>query len=804
MHYSTDSEPLQFVLCRLKRVKRCRDGYVASCPVTTHGKGRGDRNPSLSIGLGSDGQVLLTCHAGCSRDAILAAMGLTSRDLYPRKDSLHVRRKRKPRMFYDSIDSAILALLRDPKLRGGREKHRYSYHTAEGELAFIVLRFNFEDGREKTFRPLHPVDDRWAIGDPPGLLPLYRLPDLREAGRIYIFEGEGPVDAAYPLGLTSTTSAHGSKSAHNTDWSPVRGKEIVVVPDNDNPGRAYARTVAEILLRLGCQVKIVELPGLPESGDIVDFVEARDSRESQEVRGMIETIVDAVPYEQTSRANESDPLDQWSDPQPLPGELPPVLPFGSELLPEALRPWIQDIADRVQCPPDFPAVAVMVALAAVVGRRVGIRPKQKDDWVVVSNLWGGVIGRPGILKTPAVQEALKPLLRLEVDAKREFGGLCEEHTVKQLVAQARRKVAAKDIEKAVKNGSDAESVARTSLKGEIEVPTRQRYVTNDCTVEKLGELLKENPNGLLAFRDELTGFLRSLDKDGQEGARAFYLEAWNGTGRFTYDRIGRGTIDIEAACVSILGGIQPGPLLAYLRSAVAGGGADDGLIQRFQLLVWPDVSKEWRNVDEWPDIDAKDNAYAVFTRLSDLNPAAVGAEHDKLERDGIPFLRFDSEAQRLFDEWRAALEQKVRSGTEHPAIESHLAKYRSLIPALALLSHLADGDVGPVGPAALERAIRWSRYLESHARRIYAAVIHPDIAAAKALTQRILAGHVKDGFSLRDIYRHGWTGLSAREDAERAVTALCDFDWLNEVKEKTAGRSRTRYFINPKIHEGSC
>lgn len=87
---------------------------------------------------------------------------------------------------------------------------------------------------------------------------------------------------------------------------------------------------------------------------------------------------------------------------------------------------------------------------------------------------------------------------------------------------------------------------------------------------------------------------------------------------------------------------------------------------------------------------AKNNAYAVFTRLSDLNPVAVCAERDKLEPDGIPFLRFDSEAHRLFHEWRAALEQKVRSGTEHPAIESHLAKYRSLVPALALLSYLAD------------------------------------------------------------------------------------------------------------------
>lgn len=96
-------------------------------------------------------------------------------------------------------------------------------------------------------------------------------------------------------------------------------------------------------------------------------------------------------------------------------------------------------------------------------------------------------------------------------------------------------------------------------------PIRRRYITNDPTVEKLGEILNQNPNGVLVSRDELVGLLRNLDKTGQEAARAFYIEAWNGNGRFTYDRVGRGTVDIEAAIVSIVGCIQPGPLRGYLR-----------------------------------------------------------------------------------------------------------------------------------------------------------------------------------------------------------------------------------------------
>jgi hypothetical protein len=64
--------------------------------------------------------------------------------------------------------------------------------------------------------------------------------------------------------------------------------------------------------------------------------------------------------------------------------------------------------------------------------------------------------------------------------------------------------------------------------------------------------------------------------------------------------------------VSILGGIQPGPLAHYLRDVFEGGIGDDGLIQRFQLVVWPDVSREWRNIDRWPDSEAKQLAFAVF------------------------------------------------------------------------------------------------------------------------------------------------------------------------------------------------
>src|SRR5438128_6910695 len=162
-------------------------------------------------------------------------------------------------------------------------------------------------------------------------------------------------------------------------------------------------------------------------------------------------------------------------------------------------------------------------------------------------------------------------------------------------------------------------------------PVAKRYLVNDTTVEKLGELLNHHPNGLLLFRDELSGWLHTMDRPGHENDRAFYCEAWNGTSAYTYDRIGRGTLHIRAACLSVLGGIQPGPLERYLR-AVFGGRGDDGLLQRFQLAVWPDGAGPWRHVDRWPDAAARARVVEILPRLTPLDRAPSWAYKDLSRR----------------------------------------------------------------------------------------------------------------------------------------------------------------------------
>jgi putative DNA primase/helicase len=337
-----------------------------------------------------------------------------------------------------------------------------------------------------------------------------------------------------------------------------------------------------------------------------------------------------------------------------------------------------------------------------------------------------------------------------------------------------------------------------------EEPTLRRYVVNDATVEKLGELLNKNPNGVLTYRDELTGFLYTLDREGHENDRGFYMEGWNGTGDYIYDRINRGTLYIPAVCLSLFGTVQPGPLARYIRATLTN---NDGLVNRFQVLLYPDPPGTWTNVDRYPDTAAKNQAFAVFKALATLDPGQRGAEVDEDRK--IPFLRFSPEAQTLFDEWRANLENRLRSGGDVPVIQSHLGKYRSLMPSLALLFHLVEvagqsGTLPPVSHWAAAAATAWCDLLEAHCRRIYQSALDGDPEAAQRLAE-----HLKDclpnPFRVRDVIRKGWAGLADNRDVEAAVGVLQDRNWLScreVLPGPEGGRPTEEYWIHPDLLAG--
>lgn len=507
--------------------------------------------------------------------------------------------------------------------------------------------------------------------------------------------------------------------------------------------------------------------------------------------------------EEEEKAQDREDRENWPEPEEIREELRPVQPLSPTMLPEPLRDWLVDVSYRMQAPLDFVAAAALVVTGAVVGAGCGIRPKTKDDWLVIPNLWGGIVGRPSMLKTPSLAEVMKPLTRLEMEARQEYEARADFHEADREVYKAMREALKSEMLTTAK-GKSKKGKTMNDLKAELtelsepEAPVRRRFKTNDSTIEKIGELLNDSPRGLLLFRDELVGLLVNWEREDRQQDRAFYLEAWNGYGSFTCDRIGRGTTDTDNLCVSILGGIQPAKLTGYLYQA-ADNLKNDGLIQRFQLLVYPDEPTTWTNVDQWPDVDAKNRAFEIFQSLAEANFVKWGAELPEGER--IPFFHFDGEAQVVFNDWLPNLQAKLQA-EENPVVEEHLTKYRSLMPSLALLFHLIDVAAGEAtgqvtGKAAI-MAAEWCDYLESHARRIYGLIGDISTRAAGELAKKIKKGMLPDGFTLRDVYRRCWHLLDKKEIAQGAVDELTEAGWLRKSISEV-GKTTTVYSINPKI-----
>jgi hypothetical protein len=511
----------------------------------------------------------------------------------------------------------------------------------------------------------------------------------------------------------------------------------------------------------------------------------------------------------------------------LPALIPPVPTMSADMIPEPFRARVVDVADLTKVPLEMVGAPMVGAAGAVIGRGIGIRPWPYSDFVTVPNLWGAVIARPGWIKSGSVGEALSLLGRL-AKAERTLHEAADQRlavrreriaaeidAIKRAMRDAARTGGEKDRgnEKKTETESTPLDALEDALRGKLAElksasRTERRYLTHDATVEKLGALLTDNPRGMLVLRDELSGWLRALDKPGREGDREFYLEAWNGTGSYTVDRIGRGTIHISSLTLSVFGGIQPGKLQALVASAIHGGFGDDGLLQRFQLNVWPDQLPPWVKPTLWPDNEARERVNTVFGFLAAMVDETVGATNDD-----IPYLRFSPSAQTIADDWRDTLEHRLRSGAldDTSAFASHIAKYRSLMPELALIFALIEMAAkvpgtsrGAVSEQHVRLSIRWCAFLEAHARKIYTEEMNSSLSAAHALAEKIRAGAVVDGQTVRDLYRHHWAGLRTPERVLAALIELTDLGWVRIDYVLTGGRSSPVVRLHPDLLETSA
>lgn len=473
------------------------------------------------------------------------------------------------------------------------------------------------------------------------------------------------------------------------------------------------------------------------------------------------------------------PPDAESGIRPLPDtDMPPVEKFDPEFLPESIRGFVVDAADRMQAPIDFIAVASLVGAGALIGRKATIQPKQYDNWTLAPNQWGMVVGRPSAMKSPAISAALKPIRTIEQEMQANHKAALQDMEIERRFMTATEKARKQEWEKVAKIGDKARAAELMAQESALSNPPPEpRILINSQSSAKLGDMLAQSDNGLLMERDELAGWLAILSgKDGGED-RAFYLELYDRLTPYTHSTIGRGLTKMDHPILSIVGSIQPSKVGNVVKDAVSGT-ADDGLIQRFQLAVWPDGEEQFAYVDRVPEARA-------YARYMDAMRGLAGLPLP--EGEATPW-KFTSAAQPMWVDWYTATNKRARGGEVTAALESHLIKSPKSITGLALEFELLDGGTsGTVGEVATMRALAFAEYLESHANRLYCAGQSGAIAGARVILDR--KDKLPDGFSARDVWKKSWRGVT-QDNAEDALDLLIDHGYLAAIQGDTGASGR--------------
>lgn len=571
--------------------------------------------------------------------------------------------------------------------------------------------------------------------------------------------------------------------------------------DSNGAGEKYALEAAKAFKAQGKFVSIHLPPGeLPDGSKGIDW---NDILLNQGIEEFCDSVRNGMEYESTEV--------EWPQIIDLPSTLAPVPVFHPNLLPDNIRPWLEDLADRMHLPLEFFVGSCIAMLGSAIGRRCGIFPKQEDDWLVIPCLWGALVAPPSVMKTPAMKATMGPLKKLESVARKEYDDAlaifekkCEVHSEinKELVTKFKKEARAAGSTDPLRQ--KLEEIQKSEIELEQQKPKLRRHLVNDATVEKLHELMSENPMGLMQFRDELYGLLKTLDKPGHENDRAFLLEAWNGLGSFTVDRIGRGTTHVKSLCLSIFGAIQPDRLRDYFSNQLSGKGGDDGFLARFQLIFYPDIPKTWKYVDRRANREAHHRVEKILMKIVETDFSKIGIE--VCPHNEVPAFRFNPEAQIIFKNWLENFQQRLLTSSDEASFISHLGKYRSLLPALALIFHLVEniemiGFISNrIGPENLERAIQWVELLEKHARRVYGQTLDSDLHAAHALARRIKSGDILSGTSIRSIYRCSWSGLTDADLVKSGLSKLESFGWLKVIQsENQFGPASEIIMLNPQV-----
>jgi putative DNA primase/helicase len=401
-----------------------------------------------------------------------------------------------------------------------------------------------------------------------------------------------------------------------------------------------------------------------------------------------------------------------------------------------------------------------------------------------------LVGDPSAGKSPALDAVLDAVKDIESSLSNEYVSAQKEWKAKAELAAVALSQWKSEAKKAFADGTDAPFKPNSADAGSP--PIRERIRTSDPTTEAVADLMATSWRGLLLFRDELSGWLSSMDRYNSGGDRPFWLEAYGGR-PYTVDRkASPEPIIVDHLSVSVLGGTQPDKLESLLVHA-----DDDGLLARF-LIVFPDPVPLSRPHAE---IDNK-RLQIALEKLRKI--PAKSDDHGNPHTVTIPF---SDAAADVFQDFRK--ECRIWEGEATGLLRGHVGK----LPGLALrvacvLAHLDWADEEEAGfPDRIEvnhvgRACHFvGEHCRQHAFRAYGNLKPPEEIRNARRIAEIISQKRPDRLTIRNIQRLDLAGMQTAKLIEAAFKVLEQADWVRRDTESTAGRPRVFYVVNPKLWE---
>ncbi|MBV9995538.1 MAG: DUF3987 domain-containing protein [Caulobacteraceae bacterium] len=482
----------------------------------------------------------------------------------------------------------------------------------------------------------------------------------------------------------------------------------------------------------------------------------------------------------------------WDDPDRsfLDGGLvpPPALPlehFGS------WGRWLEGFARSVSAPVDYAAAGLLAGAAAAVGAARKVRAW--GEWSEFPALWVLLMGPPSASKSPAYAPVVSVLKELEREESTDLDERRRHYETKKREADAVRAIWEDKVKDAVKSGGRAP--LKPTDADEPEEPRAPRITVSDVTVESLAPLFKNNPRGLVACRDELSGLVGNFNKYGGDGDAAMFLERYNGHA-LSVDRVKAGHIRADIALLSIFGGIQPERFTELILKR-----ADDGLVSRF-LLFYPGPVVRVRPVNGG-------NLPHLKSALSRLRNLPSDIDQDgRFQPRALPLT---PGALDVFEEWWKA---NGEAGAEASGfMAGTIGKGAGIVLRLALLLELLEwayGQGAPEPAAVTEQSLSAACFLfddyfcPMSARVFGGASRDPYEVAATHLLKHIRQAGDRT-VNTRELRRRRVAGLKKADDMERAINVLAEGGWLKFAGGRDGereGRQRNDWLVNPTLWEG--